>query len=215
MKFSHILLIVATGVFGAGCSSIENSRDLANPKVSATTLAQQVCSLCHGIDGNSTNPNFPNLAAQQPTYFIAQLKAFRAHSRLDPQGVDQMWGLSRSLTDEQIKGLADYFSAKAPEPVPEATADAVTIAAGKGIFEQGIPEKGVTACSACHGPQAQGNEEAPRLAHQPVDYTVKQLTVFQRTEERHEESTMKAVAHELTRKNMEDVAAYLEEFPAQ
>ena len=213
MKFSHILLIVATGVFGAGCSSIENSRDLANPKVSATTLAQQVCSLCHGIDGNSTNPNFPNLAAQQPTYFIAQLKAFRAHSRLDPQGVDQMWGLSRSLTDEQIKGLADYFSAKAPAPVPEATADAVRIAAGKGIFEQGIPVKGVTACSACHGPQAQGNEEAPRLAHQPVDYTVKQLTVFQRTEERHEESTMKAVAHELTRKNMEDVAAYLEEFP--
>jgi cytochrome c553 len=215
MKFSHILLIVATAVFGAGCSSIENSRDLANPKVSATTLAQQVCSLCHGIDGNSTNPNFPNLAAQQPTYFIAQLKAFRAHSRLDPQGVDQMWGLSRSLTDEQIKGLADYFSAKAPAPVPGATADAVAIAAGKGIFEKGIPEKGVTACSACHGPQAQGNEEAPRLAHQPVGYTVKQLTVFQRTEERHEESTMKAVAHELTRKNMEDVAAYLEEIPAQ
>jgi len=215
MKFSHILLIVATGVFGAGCSSIENSRDLANPKVSATTLAQQVCSLCHGIDGDSSNPSFPNLAAQQPTYFMAQLKAFRAHDRLDPEGVDQMWGLSRSLTDEQIKGLADYFSAKTSAPVPGATADAVTIAAGKGIFEEGIPAKGVTACSACHGPQAQGNEDSPRLAHQHANYIIKQLTVFKRTEERPEGAIMKTVVHELTDKNMEDVAAYLEGFPGQ
>ena len=215
MKFSHILLVVATAVFGAGCSSIENSRDLANPKVSATTLAQQVCSLCHGIDGDSSNPSFPNLAAQQPTYFMAQLKAFRAHDRLDPEGVDQMWGLSRSLTDEQIKGLADYFSAKTSAPVSGATADAVAIAAGKGIFEEGIPAKGVTACSACHGPQAQGNEDSPRLAHQHANYIIKQLTVFKRTEERPEGAIMKTAVQELTDKNMEDVAAYLEEIPAQ
>jgi len=215
MKFSHILLIVATGVFAAGCSSVENSRDLANPKVPATTLAQQVCSLCHGIDGRSTSPNFPNLAGQQPTYFMAQLKEFRAHNRLDPEGFEYMWGLSRSLTDEQIKGLADYFSAKTPPPLTERSADATALANGKKIFEQGVPDKGVTACSACHGAQAQGNEQFPRLAHQHANYIIKQLTVFKRTEERPEGAIMKTVVHELTDKNMEDVAAYLQEFPAQ
>lgn len=215
MKFSHILCVVLTGVLGAGCSSIENSRNLANPKVSATTLAQQVCSSCHGIDGRSTNPNFPNLAGQQPTYFMAQMKAFRTHNRLDPAGYEYMWGLSRSLTDDQIKGLADYYAAKAPAPIPGATVDPTTLAGGKAIFEQGVPEKGIAACSACHGPQAQGNEQFPRLAHQHSDYIIKQLTIFQRTEERPEGSIMKTVAHELTRKNMEDVAAYLQEFPAQ
>lgn len=215
MKFNHILLIVVMAVFGAGCSSIENSRDLTNPKVSVTTLAQQVCSLCHGIDGNSTSPNFPNLAAQQPTYFMAQMKAFRSHNRLDPAGYEYMWGLSRSLTDDQIKGLADYYAAKTPAPIPGATADAVAIAAGKTIFEQGVPEKGVTACSACHGPQAQGNEQSPQLAHQHANYIIKQLTVFQRTEERPEGAIMKTVVHELTDKKMEDVAAYLEGFPGQ
>ena len=72
MKYRYILLIIAMGALGAGCSSIENSRDLANPNVPAKALAQQVCSLCHGINGQSTSPNFPNLAAQQPTYFMAQ-----------------------------------------------------------------------------------------------------------------------------------------------
>ena len=215
MKFSHILWVVLTGVLGAGCSNIQNSRNLANPKVSATTLAQQVCSLCHGIDGRSTNPNFPNLAGQQPTYFMAQMKVFRTHNRLDPAGYEYMWGLSRSLTDDQIKGLADYYAAKAPAPLRGATVDPKTLAGGKAIFEQGVPEKGIAACSACHGPQAQGNEQFPRLAHQHSDYIIKQLTVFQRTEERPEGIIMKTVAHELTRKNMEDVAAYLQEFPAQ
>ena len=143
MKFSHILWVVLTGVLGAGCSNIQNSRNLANPKVSATTLAQQVCSLCHGIDGRSTNPNFPNLAGQQPTYFMAQMKVFRTHNRLDPAGYEYMWGLSRSLTDDQIKGLADYYAAKAPAPLRGATVDPKTLAGGKAIFEQGVPRKGL------------------------------------------------------------------------
>ena len=200
---------------GAGCSSIEHSRNLADPKVPATTLAQQVCSLCHGVNGQAISPNFPNLAAQQPAYFMAQMKEFRGHNRLDPAGFEYMWGLSRSLTDDQIKGLADYFAAQAPAVAPGSLADAATVAGGKAIYEQGVPEKNIPACSVCHGAQAAGNEQFPRLAHQHADYLLKQLMVFQRTDERPEGSIMKVVAHELTHKNMEDLAAYLQEFPGQ
>ena len=214
MKFKYIVLAFTLGVMGAGCSDIERSRNLADPKVSATTLAQQVCSNCHGIDGRATSPIFPNLAAQQPTYFIAQMKEFRSHNRLDPAGFEYMWGLSRSLTDEQIKGLADYYAAQVSASPGGAGNPAMT-ARGQAIFEQGVAEKSIPPCSACHGPQAQGNEQFPRLAHQHADYLVKQLKVFQRTDERPEGSIMKPIAHDLTPENIQDVAAYLQELPAR
>lgn len=214
MKYRHILLIMAFGIVGTGCTNIENSRDLANPAVSGTTLARQVCALCHGVDGRSTSPNFPNLAAQQPTYFMTQMKGFRDHSRVDPAGFEYMWGLSRNLTDDQIKALADYYAAQTAA-APGSAGDPAVVARGKVVFEKGVPEKNVTACIACHGAQAQGNEQFPRLAHQHADYLVKQLKVFQRTDERPEGSIMKTVAHELTPENMADVAAYLQELPAQ
>ncbi len=214
MNFRHIFIAMAFGVIGTGCTNIEHSRNLANPKVSGTTLAQQVCALCHGVDGRSTSPNFPNLAAQQPTYFISQMKEFRNHSRMDPAGFEYMWGLSRSLTDEQITSLADYYAAQAPaSPGPAGTAAA--LARGKLVFENGVPDKNVIACIACHGAQAQGNAQFPRLAHQHADYIIKQLTVFQRTDERPEGALMKTVAHDLTAENMRDVAAYLQALPAQ
>ena len=37
-----------------------------------------VCTACHGPDGNSSNPLWPNLAAQNPSYIVAPLKAFKA-----------------------------------------------------------------------------------------------------------------------------------------
>lgn len=215
MKFSRMFLALMAALVVAACSNINTSRNLADPSVSGVTLAQQVCSLCHGVAGQSINPNFPNLAAQQPTYFMAQMKAFRGHGRLDPAGFEYMWGISRSLTDAQIQGLSNYFSSQAPASISGSTPPATVMADGKTIFENGVPDKGVPACMSCHGPQAQGNEQFPRLAHQHSDYLVKQLMVFQRTDERPEGSIMKVVAHALTGKNMQDVATYLQDFPRQ
>ena len=213
MNYRHLLFAMAFGIIGTGCTNIEHSRNLANPKVPGTTLAQQVCALCHGVDGHSTSPNFPNLAGQQPTYFIAQMQEFRNHSRMDPAGFEYMWVERRSQTDEQITTLADYYAAQTPaSPGPAGTA--ATLARGKAVFENGVPEKNVTACFACHGAQAQGNGQFPRLAHQHADYIVKQLTVFQRTDERPEGALMKTVAHELTADDMANVAAYLQSLPS-
>ena len=143
------------------------------------------------------------------------MKEFRGHNRLDPAGFEYMWGLSRSLTDEQIKGLAEYFGAMPPAATPRISNDRASVEGGKAIFEGGIAEKNIPACSVCHGEKAQGNKQFPRLAHQHQDYLVKQLLVFQRTDERPEGSIMKAIAHDLTPKNMQDVTAYLQEFPDQ
>ena len=191
----------------AACANVERSRNLNDPNVTAKSMAQQVCSACHGVDGNSISPNFPNLAGQTELYMISQLKEFRNHSRSDPAGFEYMWGLSRHLTDEQVSGLASYFSGQTLRPVQ--TGD-VQVIAGKKIFESGVPEKNIPACVSCHGDNGQGKDQTPRLAGQHADYLVKQLSVFQRTDKRPDGAVMKIIAHDLTEANKIDVAAYLQ-----
>jgi cytochrome c553 len=209
MKHASLLVAVLGAALIAGCANPSRSRDLANPKVPAQVLAQQVCSNCHGIAGTSISPNFPNLAGQTHAYIVSQLKEFKSHDRADPAGFEYMWGLSRSLTDEQIDGLAAYFSSQTPQHRP-AEADPQLAAQGQAIFTGGLPAKNVPACAACHGAAAQGNEAYPRLASQHVDYIVKQLLVFQRTDERPKGAVMKTVVHELSADDIRKVAAYLQ-----
>jgi len=204
--------LLAAVLAAAGCSNLERSRDLANPQVSATTLAQQVCSNCHGMSGVAVSPNFPNLAAQGEPYFVAQMHGFKSHGRHDPAGFEYMWGLSRSLTDEQIAGLATYYSGQTPARQGAEGAPG-RLDAGKEIFEKGVPDKNVPACASCHGAHGEGMATFPRLAGQHADYLVKQLAVFQRTDDRPEGSIMKTVAHELTQQNIDDVAGYLQALP--
>ena len=214
MKCATLVLAIAgTGLLGS-CANPERSRDLANPAVSATTIALQVCSDCHGFTGNAVSPNFPNLAAQTPAYLAAQLRGFKSHDRQDPEGFEYMWGISRSLTDAQIDGLASYYANQQPVRQP-IEGEASRMPAGKNIFEAGLPARNVPACSACHGNQGQGNDAFPRIAGQHVDYIVKQMIVFQRTDERPAGAVMKAVVHELSADDIANVAAYAQALTAK
>ena len=211
-SLGRLLAVAAVALLVLGCANIERSRDLANPKLTATTLAQQVCSNCHGMTGNAVSPNFPNLAGQVESYVAAQLKGFRSHNRHDPAGFEYMWGLSRSLSDEQIAGLAAYYAAQTPD-AQGIEGERSRIDAGRALFERGAADQGVPACVGCHGEQGRGNGTFPRLAGQHADYLVKQLVVFQRTDERPEGRSMKTVAHALTQQNIDDVASYLQALP--
>lgn len=193
-----------------GCGDLSRSRDLGNPRVSAATLAAQVCSNCHGLTGVSVSPNFPNLAAQTPEYLAAQLKEFRSHHRKDPAGFRYMWGLSRSLADAQIDGLAAWYAAQAPAPgVPGGGSPA-----GRAIFAEGLPARQLPACASCHGAAGQGNGAFPRLAGQHRDYVMKQLTGFQRSDDRPAGAVMKTIAHALDARDIAAVASYVESIPA-
>jgi cytochrome c553 len=208
MKTTCALIAASIAALCAGCANVERSRTLNSPLVPAAVTAAQVCSNCHGLDGNSVSPNFPRIAAQPAKYLASQLTQFRSHNRSDPAGFVYMWGLSRHFTDAQIEGLATYFSQQAATPnVPAQTALAQ---AGRPIFEKGIASANVPACSTCHGPEGHGTDTFPRLAGQHADYVVKQLMVFQSTEQRPEGAVMKTVTHSLTPQDMRAVAAYVQ-----
>lgn len=211
MRSLPLILASALAVAGSACSNLERSRDLGNPEVRPEVTAVQVCSICHGVDGNSVSPNFPRLAGQRPAYLIYQLDNFRNHHRSDPEGFEYMWGITRRLSDEQIKGLAAYFAKQSPQPIV-ARVNAQQMAAGNAIYENGVPAKENPPCKACHGLKAEGVDNFPRLAWQHQNYLVKQLRVFRETDGR-PGTPMKQIAHLLNNQEIEEVAAYLQAFP--
>jgi len=200
--------MLALVVLLAACTSPERSRSLLTTNVAASTIAMQLCSNCHGMKGISDSPNFPNLAAQPETYLISQLQGFRGHTRSDKDGYDYMWGITANLNDEQIAGLARYYSEQAP--ASRKPGSDTKVSAGKVIYEQGIAAQSVPACISCHGEHAEGNQTFPRLAGQHSEYLKKQLTVFQLTNQRPDGAVMKAITHSLSPKDMENIADYLQ-----
>ncbi len=209
-----LALFVAVGMLlaGSACHDLERSHEVDNPAVAGKTLALQVCSNCHGVNGISVSPAFPKLAGQQREYLIDQLKDFRTHARADPNAKRFMWGFTH-LTDAQIDQLATYFSEQ--HVVTGEPAGPQLMSEGKAIFVSGLPDKGVAACVSCHGQRGEGMNEFPRLAGQHADYIVKQLRIFQRTEDRPRGAPMKAVCANMSERDMQAVAAYVEAFPRE
>lgn len=65
-----------------------------------------VCAACHGPEGISANPLWPNLAGQKEAYLIKQIKAFKSGERKDPSMAPMVAG----LTDTDIENIAAYYS---------------------------------------------------------------------------------------------------------
>lgn len=171
----------------------------------AVRRAVQVCAACHGPGGNSTVAVYPKLAGQPRLYTIAQLKAFRDQKRYETDTQAYMWGISALLDDEVIAGLADYYEEQPPSPGKKGRA--ALVKRGQDIFDRGIPEKGIRACAACHGENAEGAAGFPRLAGQHAPYIVGQMRIF-RTKLRPHGVIMNAESKPMTPAEIEAVAEY-------
>ncbi len=172
----------------------------------AAQTASDVCSKCHGDKGDSTSPLFPRLAGQQAAYLEQELKLFRDKGRGDPHARAYMWGIAGPLTDDQIKGLATYFSQQRPVKGTPAS-DPALAAKGKALFQHGDDARGIPVCASCHGERAEGNDAIPRLAGQWEDYLVNQMEAFRGTLRVNE--TMHANTEHLTNDDIQALAAYL------
>lgn len=176
-----------TAVLLAGCF-------LTLPVLAADKAAGEkkaaTCTGCHGVGGKSGNAQFPNLAAQQATYIVTQLKAFKAGSRTNPM----MAGMAERLSDDDMDNLAAYFSS---QPAVKAGGDAALANAGQAKAAM---------CLGCHGEAGAGNGQFPRLAGQQPAYLVKQLNNFK--EGTRKNGHMQAIAGTLSEEDMKALAAY-------
>lgn len=64
------------------------------------------CAGCHGLNGHSNNPGYPNLAGQKEAYLAKSIKAYRDGQRKDPMMKPMVSGLS----DADIADLAAFYS---------------------------------------------------------------------------------------------------------
>lgn len=93
------VLALAIGLMAAQVVSAEGSADAGKAK-------SMTCAGCHGVDGNSVNPEWPSLAGQHAVYTARQLAAFKDGSRSNPL----MSAQAMMLSDQDMQDLAAYFA---------------------------------------------------------------------------------------------------------
>ena len=174
------LLVAAIAVASTGVRDTQAAPVVVPPDPSALDAQQLVsnaCSKCHGYNGVSISPIFPVLAGQVPGYIEIELRLFRQRGRSDPHARAFMWGIARALTDEQIKGVARYFSSQ-PAVKGSGSSNPALADKGKLLYENGTPERDIEACTVCHGHNGEGVNSQPRIAGQHRDYFVLEMVQF-------------------------------------
>jgi len=206
-------------VLALGLAQVAAAADAAPVVGSAEAGAAKaaVCTACHGQNGNSTNPEWPNLAGQNAAYIREQLAMFQAKKRNNPV----MFPIIENMSEQDFADIAAYFAAQTPTGL---LADPSYWKAGEALFKSGDATRGIPACSSCHGPSGMGNPGAgyPALRAQHSVYTVKQLQDYL-TQNRYRDATdtakvnttrnspmMTTIASRLTPEDIRNVASYLQ-----
>jgi cytochrome c553 len=220
MKVASVSSIVLAGVLACTTAfAAETAAGTPSPfdgaKADAGATKAAVCAACHGVGGNSQNPEWPNLAGQSPAYVAEQLHLFKAKVRVNPI----MQPIVDPLTTQDFNDLAVYFAGQTPAGLE---ADPSYWKAGEKLYRKGDPARNIPACTACHGPLGRGNLAAayPALRAQHSVYTVKQLNDYAKDSRypgaaANKPATpnaviMSTIAKRLTAEDIRDVASYLQ-----
>ena len=183
--------------------SNESARQKAIEEGEDRTL---LCKRCHGSDGNSLQPDVPNLAGQNAKYLLEQINQFATRQRDD----FVMSDLAAHFTPEDKVNIAIFYHSK---PVKPQSADENKVSKGKDLYHR--------VCSACHGIEGYGNHKLARLAGQKPVYIMNVLKAFRnnaknpaaREKSQRKSETMEGVAKNLTIEQIESVAAYVASMP--
>lgn len=172
----------------------------------AESLAVRNCTWCHGGTAQGYTPA-PRLAGQQPQYIENQLVGFREHLRDNPFSKLYMWGAAASLSRQHIRDLAAYFSAIPPQAANDGNRELV--AAGRTIYQEGLPDSNIAACVACHGPEGQGFAQIPRVGGLAYSYLKRRLEQWAEGYHVAAGPPMLSIAGRLSRNQIEALASYL------
>jgi len=200
MKFLPI------AVLSVLCSMYLSTPAFAEGSAEAGQAKSATCVACHGVDGNSVNPEWPSIAGQHPDYIVKQLKAFKNGER---QNV-LMTPMATTLSEADMADLAAYFSKQTANGLE---ADAAKVSQGQQLFRGGDPEMGIAACGSCHGPAGHGNPAAlyPSIRGQHATYVEAQLKAYRAgSRQTDQNQMMRDVAHRLSDDQIAAVAAYVQ-----
>lgn len=161
-----------------------------SPYEHGKTLAG-ACAKCHGADGNSGIPGTPNLAGQQPHYFVLAVQKYLNKERK----AAPMHALLPGLSKPDLESLALYFASQTP---------AQRAAPPVGDAAAGEPLSAV--CGGCHGSHGVSTDTStPSLASQDPLYLANAIKSYRTTRKR---ESMRAYVTALKEKDIQDIAAF-------
>ena len=198
----------STATAPAAASAPEATAAVKPGDATAGQAKAAVCGACHGLDGNSSDPQYPKLAGQSEQYIVHQLTSFKAGTRQNPI----MLGMATPLSEQDMHDIGAYFSSKTPLP---GVADQALVAHGEELFRQGDPKRDIPACMACHSIDGRGNPGAmyPELTSQHAQYIQSTLKAW------HDGATwgkdahsqiMPSIAQKLSTDDIAALASYVE-----
>ena len=164
------------------------------------------CTWCHGTTGQGYMVA-PRLAGQRPAYIESQIRSFRDHTRDNPFSKQYMWSAVAALDPRPARDLATYFATIQPKPANDGDPNLAAI--GRAIYMDGIPEANVASCYACHGPNAEGVRDIPRLGGLAYFYLKARLEQWGQGYHSGTGTPMPIVARQLGPKEIEALASYL------
>lgn len=197
----NVVILVSTLILAAVASMGHAQGNAAAGESKAV-----VCGACHGATGNSTLAENPKLAGQNARYLFKQMQDIKSGART----VAVMTGILNNSSDQDMQDIAAFYAA---QEVTLEGADPELVELGESIYRSGIESLSVAACTACHSPTGQGNDQAgfPALGGQHAQYTANQLKAFRSGTRANDGNAMpmRIVSERLTDREIEAIASYL------
>ena len=174
MRTSFYLLSVLAGL--TMCNVMLVNAAEPSPQ-QAIPAAAQLCTSCHGVQGQGMGITGPRLAGLSAEYINNQLKLFHTGNRQNPT----MLAMAATVQGDNIGVVSEYFSQQPVTDIPlQFRGDKVAISDPfEALAFQGDWSRVIPACTSCHGPSGIGGGQFPRLAGQEVGYLKTQLLSWQ------------------------------------
>ena len=158
-RWGGLVLLLAVA-WGAGAHAVAAEDDYA-----AVRETLEICFVCHGKNGASTQPEFPVLAGQHLYYLYVQLKDFKAGRRESPE----MTPIAAGLDKEKMRTIAKFFS--------EQVWPNIGYRADPELAKRGEIATAAGQCVQCHLGGYEGYSRIPHVAGQYAAYLNRTMLV--------------------------------------
>ena len=195
-------------LMAAAVLAVERAAAIPSGDATAGQAKSASCGACHGMDGNSSDAQYPKLAGQHEDYIVRQLENFKSGKRTEPI----MAGMAAPLSEQDMHDIGAYFASQRVMP---GVADAQLLEQGQRLYRSGDPSRDIPACMACHGITGSGNPGAryPALGGQHAPYLEAKLKAWHDGESWGDDTRsqiMPSMAKKLTAEDIAALASYIE-----